>query len=108
VADDLEVQPFPEWVGPPVYQGMEGLAEVVGEWTENFDDYRWEVEHILDAPGDQVVILARQFGRAMDQGIEVSQVVSGVFSLRAGRVFRMRYFMTWEEALTAGGLPAQA
>jgi hypothetical protein len=21
---------------------MEGLGEVVGEWTENFRDYRWE------------------------------------------------------------------
>jgi ketosteroid isomerase-like protein len=108
VADDLEVHPFPEWLGPSLYRGMEGLAEVVGEWTENFDDYRWEVERILPAPGDRVVILARQFGRTLDQGIEVSQVVSGVFWLRAGKVFRMRYFMTREEALTAGGLSPQA
>jgi ketosteroid isomerase-like protein len=106
--DDFEAYPFPEWLGPPVYHGLQGLIELVGEWTDNFEDYRWEVERILDAPGDRVVILAHQHGNVKGQGIPVSQPVGGVFWMRDGRVFRQAYFMTWEEALAAGELPAQA
>lgn len=108
VGDGLEAYPFPEWLGPSVYPGFEGLVELVGEWTENFEDYRWELERVLDAPDDHVVVLAHQHGIVKGQGIPVSQPVSGVYTMREGRVVRMRYFMTWEEALAAGGLRAQA
>src|SRR3954471_6968270 len=103
VARDLEVHPFPEWPGPPLYRGMDGFTELTREWTENFNECAWDVQRVI-AAGDRVVILANHSGRTKDQGVPVHQPVGGVFWLRRGRVARMAYFLTWGEALEAVGL----
>jgi ketosteroid isomerase-like protein len=105
IREDLEVHPFPEWPGPDVYRGMEGLTQLVEEWTENFDDYRWEPQRFVDA-GSRVVVLARHLGETKDQRVTVDQPVSGVFSFDDDlKIVRMDYFLTWHEALEAVGLP---
>ena len=38
----LENHPFPEWPRPDLYRGMDGPTRLVEEWTENFDNYRWD------------------------------------------------------------------
>jgi ketosteroid isomerase-like protein len=102
VARDVEVHPFPEWPGAPLYRGIDGFTELAREWTENFDDYAWDVQRVIEA-GERVAILANHSGRTKDQGVPVHQSVGGVFWLREGRVARMDYFLTWEEALEAVG-----
>jgi predicted ester cyclase len=103
IAEDLQVHPFPEWPGPPLYCGLDGFTKLVEEWTENFDDYAWRVERLIEA-GERVVILARHSGRTKDQGVSVDEAVGGVFWLSGTRVVRMDYFLRWDEALEAVGL----
>jgi ketosteroid isomerase-like protein len=103
VARDLQVHPFPEWPGPPLYRGMDGLTKLAEEWTENFDDYAWDVQRLIGA-GERVVLLFHHGGRTKGQGVAVHQPVGAVFWLRGGRVARMDYFLRWREALEAAGL----
>jgi ketosteroid isomerase-like protein len=103
VARDLEVHPFPEWPGSELYRGLEGFTELADEWTENFNGYAWDVQRVI-AAGERVVILANHSGRTKDQGVPIHQPVGAVYWLRRGRVARMAYFLTWGEALEAGGL----
>ena len=96
---EAEIHPFAEWPGPDRYEGHDGLVQLVGEWTENFDDYGWLPERYVEARGDTVVVLARHGGNAKDQGVPVDQPVAGVFRFDNGVIVRMDYFLTWEEAL---------
>ena len=100
---DVEVHPFPEWPGPDLYRGMDGLTRLVEEWTENFDDYRWHPQRFVDV-GQRVVVLARHAGSTKDQGVAIDGPVSAVYRIEEGKIVRMDYFLTWEEALEAVGL----
>jgi hypothetical protein len=100
--------PFPEWPDQRVYRGNEGTAELAAQWTELFEQYRWDIRHLLDA-NDSVVVLAIHSGRARGSGVETSSPVSAVFTeFRAGLVARVHYFLTWREALALVGLPEDA
>ncbi len=79
---------------------MEGLTRLVEEWTENFDNYRWDPQRFIDA-GQRVVILARHGGTTKDQGVDVDQPIGAVYWIEGREIRRMDYFLTWWEALEA-------
>jgi ketosteroid isomerase-like protein len=106
VHPELEVHAFAEWPGPPVYRGMEGLTRLVDEWTQNFDDYTWQASRMIE-DGERVVILADHGGRTRD-GVAVRQPIGAIWWVRDGKVTRMDYFLSWNEALEAAGLGAEA
>jgi len=91
--------PFPEWPGDSEYHGPAGARRQVAEWTENFDDYRWEVDDVIES-GEAVVLLARHTGRIKGAGTRVEQRISAVFTDfdGEGRTGRAWFFLSWEEA----------
>jgi ketosteroid isomerase-like protein len=50
------------WLEEQVYHGFDGIAKFFGKWLEEWDDYRFEVEDIIDA-GDRIVAVVRDEGR---------------------------------------------
>jgi ketosteroid isomerase-like protein len=50
------------WLEEQVYHGFDGIAKFFGKWLEEWDDYRFEVEDIIDA-GDRIVAVVRHEGR---------------------------------------------
>jgi hypothetical protein len=82
---------------------MAGLTRLVEEWTENLDDYRWDLDRFIDV-GERVVILARHGGKTKDEGVTIDQPVGAVYWVEEGAIIRMDYFLTWREALEAAGL----
>ena len=40
-------------------------------WTEQFDDYSFQVERLIDAGRDRVVALVRQAGTGKESGVPV-------------------------------------
>ena len=75
-----------------------------GEWTDTFDEVKWETEKLIDV-ADTVVALVTHKGRIKGTGIPISQPVGAVFaSFADGMVGEMSFFMTWDEALEAAGL----
>jgi ketosteroid isomerase-like protein len=55
------------WVEDQTYTGYDGLRKLAAMFLENFDDYRWDVERVIDA-GDQVAALVWQRGRTKEGG----------------------------------------
>jgi ketosteroid isomerase-like protein len=102
----VTVYPFPEWVEEPIYRGKDGWKALLEEWTENFDDFKWETEQLIDA-GEKVVALVRLQGHIKGTRVPVSQPVGAVFVgfYDDGTVAEARFFMTFREALEAAGMP---
>lgn len=86
-----------------VYRGLEGLVEAVRTWSGTWDDYRVEVEEILDA-GNHVVVADHQTGRGKGSGAPLDQRTFWVYTLRDGKIVRVVWFPSREQALKAAGL----
>ena len=117
-ADDLDgfldqLDPDLEW-RPAIEPGLEGRATVYRGhdgareiWKENRGG-AWE--RLLNRPqelrdlGGSVLALGHIHLTARSTGIEFSQEVGEVFDLRAGKIVRLRDFLTHAEALEAAGL----
>jgi ketosteroid isomerase-like protein len=85
------------------FVGLEGLRAAWLEWLEPWESYRAEVEDVIDA-GDDAVVLARDFGRRAGMTVEVGVVGGAVWTVRDGRVARVAFYLNRSEALKAVGL----
>jgi ketosteroid isomerase-like protein len=86
-----------------VYRGHEGVAEAMRVWVGAWEDWKVEVEEIIDA-GDRVLLIAREFGRGKASGVEIDQPNFVVFTLRDGKIVRWQGFVHRGPALKAAGL----
>jgi len=64
-----------------VYRGYEGVVEAMRVWVGTWEDWKVEVEEIIDA-GDHVLVIARESGHGKGSGVEIDQQAFGVFTLR--------------------------
>ena len=103
--DDVEIVWPPTFVaGEGVrFVGLEGLRAAWLDWLEPWESYRVEVEDVIDA-GDDAVVLVRDFGRRAGMTAEVSVVGGAVWTVRDGRVARVAFYLNRGEALKAVGL----
>ena len=97
-----------DWVGlEDLYRGHEGMRDYLALIYEVFDDYRAEVEDMLDA-GDQVVSLAVEHARGKASGAAVeARHTAHVWTLRDGKAVRLELFWDRERALERAGLDAR-
>jgi ketosteroid isomerase-like protein len=90
--------------GHSVFRGYEGLRSFNREWREAFENVETHCEELIDA-GEHVVAVSRYRVRGRASGIEVSGLArGGIWTIRAGKVARVRFFNTRDEALEAAGL----
>ncbi len=98
-----------EWVEDPrradrrVYRGHEGVRESFERWLENFDEYGWEIEKMVDC-GDKVLVYSSEEGRGSLSGATISQRIYLVYTFRDGKVARYEEFYEERDALEAAGL----
>ena len=102
------LDPEVEWTQieePEPAVGPEAVLEAVARWTEMWDGVQMTVREQIDA-GDRVVVLLHWSGRSKPSGIPAEQSAYNVFTLRNGKVVRMREFGadSRAEALEAVGL----
>jgi ketosteroid isomerase-like protein len=81
-----------------LYRGPEGVAEAMRSWTGTWDDFRIEIEEIIDAGGDRVLAVDRQSGRGKGSGAPLDQQTFSVFTIRAGKIVRVVWLQTREQA----------
>ena len=91
-------------LNPRVYRGLEGLLELMSEWTSTWDEYEFEVADLAEAGADRVVGILRERGRMKDSDSWVEHVRGVVWTIRAGKVLRYDEYPTKREALEAAGL----
>jgi ketosteroid isomerase-like protein len=99
-----------EWRAPFVvldqdtYVGRDGVRTFWTAWTDNFEGFRLEVEDLIDA-GDDVVVVARISGEGIASGAGVrSNPFAHVVRLRNGKIRRWEMYESAQEALEAVGL----
>ena len=99
-----------EFVSPPdvtgsgrVWHGREGVREGVASFLGTWVDYQYEVRDLTDC-GDEVLVEGWQRGRGRGSGVEVSETVYTVWTVREGSVVRQRMFRDRDQALEAAGL----
>src|SRR3954447_10472329 len=66
--------PDVEWSAPEdgtTYRGREGVRQRLEEWLNSFDDYRYEIDRIIDCGDDEVLVEASEVGRGASSGAEV-------------------------------------
>ena len=104
VDPDFEAEVPPEVSAEPdSYRGHDGIRRYLASFQDAMDDIHFEAERTWDA-GESVVVALRLTARGKQTAIEVEQRTAGVWTVRNGRVFRIRAYATVPEALAAVGL----
>jgi ketosteroid isomerase-like protein len=85
------------------FVGLDGLRAGWLDWLDPWESYRVEVEDVIDA-GDDAVVLVRDFGRRAGMTAEVSVLSAAVWTVRDGRIARVAFYLDRSEALDAAGL----
>jgi ketosteroid isomerase-like protein len=95
---------FGEVTGGKIRRGHEGLRQMAREWREAWEYFEFDIEDLIDA-GEHVIaaITFRMRGRTSGVRLERSGYFS-VWTIHLGKVTRVVWFPTREEALEAVGL----
>jgi ketosteroid isomerase-like protein len=90
-------------IGQPVRHGHEGVRSYLHDLHEAWDDLDYDLEELIPA-GEQVISFITRRGRGRSSGIAVEMSYAIVWTLREGRIVRLVWFPSHEEALKALGL----
>ena len=108
----IHINPDPEasWVGiGETYDGHEGIRRYMSAMYEAFEDYRPEVEDIVDVGEGRVLTLAIEHGRGRGSGAEVtSQRTAHLWTLRDGKAVQLDLFLDRGRAYAALGMSEPA
>jgi ketosteroid isomerase-like protein len=87
-------------------EGLDGYMEGWDDWLAPFDSFRIEIEDLLDA-GESVVVLVRQFARPKGASAHLENAGAAVFGFRDGRIERIEFHLSREDALRSAGLVSE-
>jgi ketosteroid isomerase-like protein len=86
------------------YRGHDGVADLYSEWIESFEDFRVDVEEVIDGGSETVVVITRLRGRFRGSSEEVNLTEAHVWKLLEGKAIEIREYRTRAEGLEAAGL----
>jgi ketosteroid isomerase-like protein len=98
-----------EWIEDPsradrrVYRGHDGVRESWEQWLDQWEEYGFEIERIVDCD-DAVLAVAREHGRGTTSGATVSARNFMVITFRDGKILRYQEFYDEADAREAAGL----
>jgi ketosteroid isomerase-like protein len=99
--------PDVEWSAPEdgtIFRGREGVRQRLEQWLESFEEYRYEIERVIDTEGDEVLVVATEVARGARSGAEVRSTNYELITVRGGMIVRIREFYDEAPALEAAGL----
>ena len=84
--------------------GVEMARRYVQDWLDTFDDFTNVPEELLDLGPDRVIAVQRLSGRAKLSGVQTELRYAVIYTLREGKIVRVREYADRQEALDAAGL----
>ena len=87
------------------YRGHDGVQRWVEDWSTAWSAFTMRAERFVDA-GECVVVIVQMKATGVASGIEIERQDGIVYRLREGRIVRLDYFNSAEQALAAAGLTA--
>jgi ketosteroid isomerase-like protein len=97
-----------EWDGTnipdgKVGRGVEAIRDHIASWSDMWEEWNVTVEQVIDAGGDQVVVIIRETGRSAT-GLDVDERHAELYEVRGAKIVRRQGFSDPNEALEAVGL----
>jgi ketosteroid isomerase-like protein len=101
------MDPEIEYVNPPdaIEPGVRRGPDSLGRVREAFDDVRIEPREVIDAGGDEVVVLATVHVTGRGSRVPIEWNHGYIWTIKAGKAVRFRWFNDPAEALEEAGLP---
>jgi ketosteroid isomerase-like protein len=84
--------------------GIDAIRDNFEHWKGAWDELEVEVEDVIDAGEDRVLLTAHHRARGRGSGIEVDTRLYSIYTLRGGKVLRTDEYADRAEALRAAGL----
>ena len=96
--------PFRDFVKHDVYRGYSGVRDLIRERYEDaWESVSDELEELIDAD-DKVISIITSRGRGRASGAPAEKTHAGVWTMRDGKILRVDWMSSREEALEAAGL----
>jgi uncharacterized protein len=95
--DDVEFLVPDTMANSGTYVGAEGFQAMIGQWDEAWDEFRVEIEEMIEE-GDVVIVSVAQYGRGRGSGIGTQMGAAHLMRFRDGRLSRWRLCESVEEA----------
>jgi ketosteroid isomerase-like protein len=108
-ADDIEWDVRGAWPGRApsdlsrVYRGHEGVRRFWRDYLSAFERYDFTVEELVNA-GNHVLAVVREHAAGRLSQVVLHNAVYALWTVRDGKLARMRLFPSREEALADAGL----
>lgn len=100
--------PDVEWDGTnlpdgKVGRGLDAIMEHITRWSDMRESWNVEVERVIDAGRNHVVVFIRETGRS-SSGLDMDERHGELYEVRDGKIVRRQGFSDPNEALEAAGL----
>ena len=100
---DTSRTPLPRMVGGEHFKGHEALRTFFRQRAEAWDEIEDRCEELIDA-GDAVIAIVTVRARGRATGIEVETRMAGLWTIRGGKIVRVAWLPSREDAVEAAGL----
>jgi ketosteroid isomerase-like protein len=100
---DVEVHDAPGLPDTGVYRGRQGYLAQIQKFRDAFRDIKWEPRTPVDC-GDRVLTVVDATGVGKASGISGAASFYELLTWRDGKIVRVDYFRSEEQALEAAGL----
>ena len=100
---EIELTPVAELPGLETFHGHDGVRRYFEVTREVFGDFGWEPQEFVDL-GEHVLVATRFFAAGRGSGIPVEAMVYNVWTIRRGKIVRVRGSLTRSHALEVAGV----
>ncbi len=101
---DIEALPDPSFPESDPLLGRDAYKAWTEELTRGLLSPRWETAEVLDLGADRVLHRGDWGGKGAASGIETFSSITGLFTVRGGRISRVEFHFDHGRALKAAGL----
>jgi uncharacterized protein len=95
--------PIPDTPDVQTFHGHEGLEQGMAQTIEVWDDFSAELRETRDLD-DHVLASLRWWGRGPTSGMQMEVDICALYTFRNGKVVRLQFFSSEQQALDAVGL----
>jgi ketosteroid isomerase-like protein len=103
VSEDFDSQLSPE-LGERVLSGVQGLEMFVEAVEQDFSEFHYDADEVVEVDGDRVLVLGRIVAKARATGMPLSGEFGHIWTVRGGRATHVEAHRDRDEARKAAGV----
>ena len=88
-----------------VTRGREARERAQRRWNEEWGEFRFEPEQVVDLADGRFMLVGRTRGSGLSSGAAVDHDWAIIFTLTGGKAIREQVFFDYDDAFDAAGLP---